>query len=854
MVAGWRPDWAVQVAFNADPNDPAAIPDWEDLTTMVVSAGAISRGRQYELAQTQAAQPTVVFRDVEEYLNPANTASPYWPDVKPYRQILWQGLWPNDGTTGNLLNAGMWCPNDIDPYDPSFEAYTNGDPAPYWITAVGGTVPTITTTNPQQGTKDVTYTVAGTATVQGVEWAVPCMPGRQYTSTAYLRQTTGSTQQIGVVGSTTGSSTTTTGAYVRLTVVFTATQPEHTIQVATTGTATAGTVNVDAVQHEPGGTATAFTTTGQVIYPVMRNYVERWPRRWTAAGFVGWCDAPCVDGFAALNSISLRPEYEDALRTTAPDYWWPMGGGPDATSWPNQAATDRPPLSPVYSKYGAGGDFAPGTAMGIPGGAGSTGIQMTSTPSASGQAAGTCVGYGQEATSTDNFTWPVYAATWGASVAAWATLSTQPLDAFGSIIVPFTSPDGSNLTIPLAIFWPNPPFNLNAFSQGRTSGGNIDASASALETPDPDTGPHLLVATITQTSGANTTIKLYIDGVEAATNTQTTASLGGLYTTAARTLNVGGWVDGPVVEGFHPGAISDVALWSRALTAGEVTSLWTAGGLGNAGETSGERVARHLAAGDYTGSTRISTGSTTMQAPSWTGTIDLLTDSQNTTVVESGTLWIGPDGAAVFEGRQQRFLRLASLYTLGEDEGGGEYPYLGDVEFDYDPNFVYADVTASREGGAVTTGGLAADIAAAAAAYFPRSTSLSGDMETDSQAQDLANWTFYTHRAPMQRVSAITLDPAANNALWPVVLSIEVGQRVTVVRRAPAANSGAGLVMVEDYFVEQVSHDGIDMQAGTWTTTLLLSPIGTAPDVTVQPWILNDADLSVLGSTTVLGF
>lgn len=851
MVADWRPDWAIQVAFNADPNDPLAVPDWENLTSKVVSASAITRGRQYELAQTQAAQPTVTFRDVEEDLNPANTASPFFPDVQPYRQILWQGMWPNGGT-GNLLNSGMWCPNDIDPYDPTFESYVDGAAAPYWITAVGATAPTITTTNPQQGTQDLTYTVAGTATAQGVEWAVPCIPGREYTSTVYIRQTTGSTQEL-AVGATTGTSTTSTGAYVRLSVTFTATQPEHTVRVATTGTAVAGTVNVDAIQHEPGGTATAFTTSGPVIYPVMRNYVERWPRRWTAAGFQGWCDAPCVDGFAALNSITLQPEYQDAVRATAPDFWWPMGGGDDATSWPNKATADRPPLVPVYSKYGPGGEFAPGTAMGIPGGAGSTGIQMTGTPSASSQAAGTCVGYGQKATNTSNFAWPTYAATWGASIAAWVTLTAEPLATFGTIVVPFTSVT-ANLTIPLSIFWSVAGLNLSAFSQGSTAGGGISAVASSLETPDANTGPHLLIATITQVSGGNTTLTLYIDGVEVASNTQTTASLGGLYTIQARTLNVGGWVDGSVVEGFHPGAISETIIWDRALSAGEVTDLWTAGGLGNAGETSGQRIGRHLAAGGYTGSTRISTGSTTMQAPTWTNTIDLLTDSQNTTVVESGTLWIGPDGAAVFEGRQQRFLRLTSLYTLGEDVAGGEFPYLGDIEFDFDPNFVYADVTASREGGAITTGGLAADIAAAAAAYFPRSTSLSGDMETDDQAQDLANWTFYTHRAPMQRVSAITLDPASNGDLWPVVLSIEVGQRVTVVRRAPAANGGAGLLMVEDYFVEQVSHDGIDMEAGTWFTTLLLSPIGAAPAVTVQPWILNDSELSVLGSTTVLGF
>jgi hypothetical protein len=127
-----RPDWAIQVAFNADPNDASAVPVWVDLTTMVMAAGQISRGRQYELAQSQAAQPVVLFRDPNEYLNPDNTSSPYYPNVQPYRALLWQGMWPNGGA-GNLLNSGTWRI----PVDPTFESTTAGT-TPSYITAVGG--------------------------------------------------------------------------------------------------------------------------------------------------------------------------------------------------------------------------------------------------------------------------------------------------------------------------------------------------------------------------------------------------------------------------------------------------------------------------------------------------------------------------------------------------------------------------------------------------------------------------------------------------------------------------------------------------------------------------------------------
>lgn len=132
-----RPDWVIQVAFNADPNDTTAAPAWIDLTSNVMAAGSLQRGRQYELAQTQAAQPVVTFRDVNEYLNPSNTSSPYNPNVQPYRAMVWQGMWPNGGT-GNLLNTSSWRTN----IDPTVESYTTNT-TPDWVAAVGGTSPIV---------------------------------------------------------------------------------------------------------------------------------------------------------------------------------------------------------------------------------------------------------------------------------------------------------------------------------------------------------------------------------------------------------------------------------------------------------------------------------------------------------------------------------------------------------------------------------------------------------------------------------------------------------------------------------------------------------------------------------------
>lgn len=1055
-AASFFPEIYFGGAFNRDPNDPLATPYWTDLSEIMTEVGENSRGRQYELGVSPAAQPSVTFFDPDELLNPANADSALYPYVSPFRELLMLATWPNDPsfTDVNLINSGAWRGNKVDAYDPGFESYANGAAIPNWLTAVGSVNATITTTNPQQGTKSATYTVAATAVRQGLSWSVPCVPGRQYTSSAYVRQSSASTQRIeipdqlvvsdtfaprvvvggfgspdfgpayspsvpaecavtggygivspatggadrtiavalgsadqnqvvrigpiptpgalnvrqGVTGrftnvsnnylayvqidtagvvsaiigernagvfavlattvttlsaavplmlrfectgadtlrmkawtataaepdawtttatdatqtgtsggmlaryesSTTvfyfdtyqavatvlGSTTTTTGAYVRLSATWTATQPQHTVRLATVGTAVAGTVNQDSLQHEAGASATTWQDEGPVIYPVMRPYAERWTRTWESAGFEGWAETPAVDASAALAAIRLSPEYEVALAATAPDWAWSLGDGTDATAF-TSAIAGRAPLRPVISKLGVGSGFAPGTPIAIPGGAGATGVFFTDAPAAGpSSAAGVCLGVGRSATGANTFSWPVYAASWGASIAAWVTLAELGLTSIPGVILPFLPPavGGGQYTDPLSLAWGTGGIELH--TRGRPAAGGLGIAAGVSSSPDPGPDAHLLVGTITQASGGNTTIKLYIDGALFDTLTVTTASVGGLYAVPAQTLNVGGHIspDG-FSGGFHPGAVAWPSLWNRELTADEITALWEAGGLGHAGETPNARSLRHLEAGGYTGASRITVESaTTMQPPTWTGSIDLLTDTQNSTQIESGTEWIGPDGAVVIESRQDRYLRLDPLYVLGEDEAGGELPYLEGITYELDTTFTYADVTVGRVDGAIATGGLTADIVEARRRWFPRAFQLSGDMQTDQMAQDLADWVFYTHRAPLLRVAEITFDPVGNPALWPFVLSVEVGQRVRVVRRPKAGNAGAGLTMSADYFVETVKHDRIVPKSGIWTVSLLLSPIGEGPGVTVQPWILDDTTLSVLGASTIPGY
>lgn len=843
-----RPDWFFGLAMNADPNDASAVPTWSDLTANLRVASAIARGRQYELATTLAADPEILVRDRDELLNPENTASTFYGNILPYRGVLWLGMWPNTGSStasaGNLLNVGTWRV----PYDCSFESYTAGATVG-WITAVGGTAPVVGTATPHAGTRDLTYTVVGTATVQGVSWQVPCIPGRQYTVSAYMRQSSGSTQVI-YVDATAGSSTSGTGAYARLTVTFTATQPYHTAAVKTLGTAVAGTVLLDDIQHEQGSAATAAVATGSVIYPVMRNFIEDYRRTWAANGFEGFATMPCVDATALLSSIRINTEYTAAVLASGPAYYWPLDDGPDSTQFNERLG--GPPLAAVPSKYGAGTwELSPGSPMNIVGDPDGVGVATTQT-------------------GADNKGWllrptaPIAigdnSATYGFSLSAWMSTDLTSIDDLLQLQGAAIQTDG--ITI-----WPYAEI-LGAGTDGGTfsgfsTGTSANPAAFAGTTPpsysNHDGLPHHFVATFGLAANL-ATLNFYLDGALRGSVAVTASTTYGSASPDFRmtVLSVLGDCTKSLQRPTQGGTVAHVALWNRELAPAEATALYAAGATGFAGETSGTRWARHLVLGGYAGVTpRISAGSSQMGPPTWSPTIDLQSDGSNLAVAEGGVEWIAADGAPVFEGRQDRWLRLAPTWTLGENVAGGEIPYEGDIEYSYDGYFLYGDVTVSRNNGMTAVGGTTADVATATRRFFGKAYDQQSDFYADQQAQDAANWIFYTHNRPASRIARITVDPAGSGALWPFVFGVEVGQRVRVNRRPKAANAGAGITVSLDFFVENITHDRVDMDTGEWATVLLLSPIGTVTSqtgLTFQPWIIEDAAYGILDQTSVLGW
>lgn len=1037
------PDVSILVS-SSDPNDPAVVDVWKDLTTRTWRVNSASRGRQYELDQNLTGAASLDWRNVDEALNPANSSSPLAALAKPMRRIRWMASYPPNGT-GNTINtvAGM---------DPTFDSYATGS-LPAWLTAVGSTSPTVQAANPHSGANSLQYTVAASATQQGVTTtSLPFIPGKQYTASAWVRQSSASTQQIAVGGLTTmdtfnrtvssgwgsadtgeawstisagtpinasdfnvnngtatmsqpvlngyrvaylpsfnqadvdlavtasipvmptggplelgnlcargtsttsyylfraqvevsgavtavifnpsgtqltsqtvagltyspnmqlrvraqaignllqlkvwaagvpepsawtisitdtaytgagwvgirsgisntnsnvkpvvftysafrmfyvaaGSTTPTTGAYVRLTATFTATQPTHTVQVTTIGTAVAGTVNVDDVQAEPGGTASAFTTTGPLIRGVWGGHVGAYPVTWIpgSAGFEGSVSAPCVGPFAALAQIGIHTDYVTAILAKAPAYYWPLWDGTGTTRWAEISGNNGPALARWTAPSGPGTDVAAGTPDNVPGDPSGTGTLFTQTANTSPVTA-TLIGAGPAFRSA-GITFPTtnVPSTWGVSWAAWVKMTYPIIDA-------------SQFIMKMATFLPNNGTQVGIGSFVAVNDGSIDATVTGNgqgflsvgglgATHKLDDGKvHLLVGTLSQANPGNTVLTVYLDGQQYATTTvATSASL--VVSTPAQNVMVGGRNDGTVTNQVLNGMVAHAAVWDRVLSTQEITDLWNAG-QGYVGETSGTRAGRYLG-NYYTGPTVVDTGtSSAMGPPSAVEATPLLQALQRIQDTEAGNLFENRDGGVQFDGREIRYLRTAPAATFGD--GAGEIPYTEAPVWGF-------DVTQTNNQALVTrTGGIRAvsqpDTTGSIRSFYPRGYTLTVDCQTDLEAIDHANWVVANRAQPKQRVQTITIDLGSNPAQFTTILNLEIGQRYTVKRRAKSANAGAGITMSADYYLERIAHRQVDPQTASWLVDLQLSP------VPLQPWILGDSTYGVLGTTTVLGF
>lgn len=275
MTIASIPSVFYEFSFNADPNQNAIPPYWSDLSSRVQYGWTLSRGRQYELDTNEAGVWQVELANTDGALDPGNAASPYAPNVLPYRPCRIRVVLGNNLLTPDQASGGEYAP-------------LNAGPVPAWLRVLpgAGNALVIGSVGAQayQGTQVFVSTVPSGAGAPSDLLDVSVLQvsaGGTYTFSAQVQAvTTGQNPAtylainwIGTSGATlstaSGSPSTLTGGSGTWT------------QLTVTGAAPAGTVAATlrvVTTTTPSANSTIWTDGLQLE---ARGYVTRWQMPWT---------------------------------------------------------------------------------------------------------------------------------------------------------------------------------------------------------------------------------------------------------------------------------------------------------------------------------------------------------------------------------------------------------------------------------------------------------------------------------------------------------------------------------------------------------------------------------------------
>lgn len=291
---------------------------------------------------------------------------------------------------------------------------------------------------------------------------------------------------------------------------------------------------------------------------------------------------------------------------------------------------------------------------------------------------------------------------------------------------------------------------------------------------------------------------LYINGNFA---TSGTCNLGASF----NVIDIGGEADGYVTGHFFGGIHSHVAVFPFMLSDGLHYQMTIATQSRYRGLTHG--VARRgIVSAGYLGPRVLTPSIVTFELlEQESGNIvDLLGKCGD---YEDGLFFADASGCLQFRSDQAAALQVPRA-TLGENESGGELPYLpqwGSKMQGYDITYLYTAAKVSNTRMIPATGQTTtSNIIARAPGQYPkygvptltRSTSLFNDW----QAWNLAWWLLNQYQAPKLRLEKLVFDAVKNPNLWAFLLDVEVGDMVTVNRRpigAPLITATCRVVHIE---------------------------------------------------------
>jgi hypothetical protein len=844
------PNWPVLVtewAAGYNSNGGAPVPTGQnvELSPRVLKAISSKRGKQYELDTAMAGELSTTLRNNDAALDPTNSAGPFAGHIMPYQPFQVRAQYPptanllpnviatgGEGYTAGAIPAslGIWTGTDpggtgsiVQPSDGGkqgtncfqFAVSTVPNGTGQFVMSYSQAAAPLTTYTISMSFRNVTAATTGLAQLTIGYFGVPFAYGPQ--SWAYGGN-------VSAVGKASGATWYTT----QMTVTTPAGCTGFAVGLSDAGSSGHAVWNcqIDAIQIEQGSTASAFVAPG-TWYPLFSGFVERWPTEWGDSGTWGTLQPTITDSFALLSQGQLSDPLTEEINAAGCTWLYRLDDSQDSLT-AAEANGNYPPLNQVSSNSG------PGSVT--------FGNSITATDTVNG-------------VFTAGATNPSVAAFVPASYASNGNSAATVLSLSGSGI---KGPQNPGLFTRMLAFRTSVPQNgaglacLNSYFttlyEGSQYGGELVMqwnSATGLDVPgfiwtgqnglgapyfpfavpsgfNPYDGNWHLVFW-----GINASAGIQFGCVDGAT-TGMTASVGSAVPptniavdSIGSFFQANGWS-----QNAFEGDIAFVAEFPTQLTTTQIQNIYGAWKNACSGESSASRYARILRYAKYTGPTNIGTGLTSQMGPaSDLDGSDALSCLNSVVTTENGTHFVAKDGTITFQGRNYRYNKPTPSFVFGENAAGGEFPYES-LKLDYDTTHLAKDVTVTQSS---TSQNFFATNPASMGNFFDRTMTRSVNVLNPQEAQDCANYLATRYGNPLTRVDTLTLNPAAQPALWPVILQLELGMCIQVNRRPPGCPEISLLL-----WLEQMSWDTDDK--GNFTVSLQCSPANTVTQAQFGFW------------------
>lgn len=789
-------DVRVEIAFSSDPS--STDPTWNDLTSRARLDGqgiSISRGRLDEFGGVSPGSLTVGMDNTDGVLTPGNASSPYYPYVKPNNRV--RVTYRDPSVDGNFVDAES----------ATFEGGTVGSWAP------GGTAPptlAASTTQAHSGTYSLRVTWATGGSFPLASYAIPkLIMGRVYTASLWVYVPSGSPVVTLVLGGegVFGSGSTTNDAWERISVTWTASMNNASLQLWPATSPTAGDlVYMDEAQVDEGSTVRTFTTTAPPITYRFDGFVESWPVSWPLGGK--------EESVAALTAYDLQSRLSRAqgFGTVIDEtyreigdlaFHYPLDESGDSVTAVTDITAGKT-LDVIHQ--GMGGEVSWGNATG-PGTDDSS--APTFTPSS---------GEGYYLRGLYPFgTSP--SAVQAASVSFSTTASTDQvvLELLGG---------GSDQRIAVGVDSSGDGFVEQSCRLGPSTSGTTDTITSSSALNDGETHH---IAVVSYVTSSQWTVDVYIDGVSAGSTdvgSYWTGSqpplLGTMHVANGIAKDSSGWT-----RGIWSGSVSHVAGWTTDPGSSGVADAYEACTDGFAGETVVERIQRIAE--------WINLDSSFLDLDASTQTMGHVNPAGMTPweymalcgEADGGSLYVSADGKVTLRNRSKWWdLSAATDVTVTADEIG---PDVG-VPTDLQRLVNRATVSRSSDGASAT-----ASSASSISAYGEFGLSISLGIEDAAELAQRAGWLLNTNDTPRAYIPGLSLD-ALTATYADDARAVDLDSRIAIGTMPSQSPISSGDLRVLGY-TETIN-------AREWTVSC-----NTVPFLAITPLTLDDATYGVLGTS-----